>query len=323
MSVHVRNDGRWYCQYYEGGKRKFKYFGRGPDGQALARRCDETLKREKGKVPTTPGGLTVTEVLLHYHEQHPVAREIDLLRAAMNWAEDQDPPLIFRNAVRKFRVPRGKESDTPNPPRRAEVEKLLAVSPPHLVRALVISWACGLRPGGEVSRLTWSDYDQDARELRVISARKGGPVIRNIPLPPHLVDALNAWLDADIRGARPGCDIGRVPIVHYHYRPTVSLKRSWATAKRKAGITRRLRPYDLRHAWFTNALQLGGDIKAISEIGGHSRIDTTLRFYDHVTQERHRAAMEKIQGITVTVIRQSLGRKDPDKQAPQADSQLI
>lgn len=370
MSVHQKKpDGRWYCTWREEGKKKFKYFGCDPSGETLAHRYDDQLKRDKGKIPIVPGGLTVAEVLDRYHQLHPVesttgnsdsyriervlvpllgripcealtsvelnrymvirleagkarrtvAREIDLLRAAMNWAEDQDPPLIFRNSARKFRVPKGKESDTPNPPRHSEVERLLAVSPPHLVRALVISWACGLRPGGEVSRLTWSDYDPGARELRVISARKGGPVVRNIPLQPHLLEALNSWLASDTEGASTGCDIGRVHIVHYRYRPAISLKRSWATAKRKAGITRRLRPYDLRHAWFTNALQLGGDIKAISEIGGHSRIDTTLRFYDHVTQERHRLAMEKIQGVTSATILLHIGSNAGRASPPEGD----
>lgn len=353
MSVHQKKpDGRWYCTWREGGRKKFKYFGCDPSGERLAQQYDEKLKRDKGKIPIIPGGLTVADVLQKYHLQHPVesstaksdyyriariilpilggihvealtsvelnryvvirieagrkrrtvAREIDLLRAAMNWAEAQDPPLIFRNAVRKFRVSKGREAETPNPPSRPEIERLLAAAPPHLARALIISWTCGLRPGGEVARLTWSDYNCELKELRVIAARKGGPIVRYIPLPAYVTRTLDVWLASDIEGTSPGCDIGQVPIVHYHYQPVASLKRSWKTAKKQAGITRRLRLYDLRHAWFTNALKLGGDIKAISEIGGHSRIDTTLRFYDHVTQERHRTAMEKIQEVTSATI---------------------
>jgi integrase len=367
MSVHQKKpDGRWYCTWRENGKKKFKYFGCDPSGEILARRYDDQVKRDKGKVPIVPGGLTVAEVLQRYHLLHPiepttgksdsyritaallpliggihcdaltsvelnryvairletglkrrtVAREIDLLRAAMNWADSQDPPLIFRNATRKFRVPRGRESETPNPPGRLEVERLLAASPPHLARALILSWSMGLRPGGEVARLTWSDYNQEAKELRVVSARKGGPAVRFVPLPPNLDDTLNSWMASDVQNAPQNCDIGQTTIVHYRYQPVASIKRSWRSAKKKAGITRRLRPYDLRHAWFTNALKLGGDIKAISEIGGHSRVDTTLRFYDHVTQERHRSAMEKIQEVTSATILLQAASGNPKKALP-------
>lgn len=248
-----------------------------------------------------------------------IAREIDLLRAAMSWAESQDPPLVFRNSVRKFKLKHGAD-EIPHPPTRQEVERLLAVSPPHLTRALIISWACGLRPGGEVFRLTWADVDFEGQELRVISARKGGPVARSVPLDPAMLALLKSWHESDLVSAPYKMPADQIPIVHYRFRPVASVKRSWAHAKKEAKITRRLRPYDLRHAWFTGALKQGGDFKAISELGGHSRVDTTLRFYDHVTGERHRRAVEKIQRITGATIQTLLSGGRPEESERPNDS---
>lgn len=369
MSVHQKSDGRHYCTWYEGKEKKFKYFGHEDSDRILAERYDDQIRRDKGKVPQVPGGLTGADLLQRYHSDRPVesttrqsdyyritsimiplmgaihcealtsvelnryvkirleagrklrtiAREIDILRAAMNWAESQDPPLVFRNTVRKFSLKHGAD-EVPHPPTRSEVERLLAVSPPHLTRALIISWACGLRPGGEVFQLTWADIDFEGQELRVISARKGGPVARSVPLDPAMPALLKSWHESDLVKAPEKMPADQIPIVHYRFRPVASVKRSWAHAKREAKITRRLRPYDLRHAWFTGALKQGGDFKAISELGGHSRVDTTLRFYDHVTGERHRKAVERIQHVTATTIQALLGGNQPEEAERPNDS---
>ena len=55
-----------------------------------------------------------------------------------------------------------------------------------------------------------------------------------------------------------------------------------------------MRLYDLRHAGITLALEDGADLKAVSEIAGHSRPDTTMRSYQHVTKDQHRDAVAKI-----------------------------
>lgn len=366
MSVHRNADGRWFAKWYDAGKEKRKYFGKDAVAQVAAQRYDEKIKRDKGKIPTVPGGLTVADVLQHYHTHHAVetstgkmdhyritrvliplmggihvealtsvelnryvalrledgkkrstiARDLGLLRAAMNWAENQDPPLIFHNTIRNFRIQQKRAAEVPIPPGRGEVDRLIKASPPHLLRAILICWCCGLRPGGEVGRLRWSDYNRERNELRVLSAKKGRAAVRFIPLNPDLAKVLDLWLASDASKAPKDLDLAQIPIVHYRFQAVESLKTAWAHAKKQAGITRKLRPYDLRHAWFTQALQLGGDIKAISELGGHSRVDTTLRFYDHVTQQRHRTAMEKIQWVTADTILSLLSSDKPTNLLP-------
>lgn len=223
-----------------------------------------------------------------------VDRELDLLRAAYSWGHRQDPPLVVRDPFKSFRLQAVKDSFPPAPPRMEEVRAILTHAPNHLRRALLLEWYCGVRPGGEVSRILWQDVDLDGNELRLESARKGGPVIRDVPTCAPLKEHMLCWMTEDQESLRPGAALARIPLVHYQFKSCRSLKRSWKTAKTKAGITRRIRLCDLRHARASLALKGGADLKATSEILGHSRPDTTIMVYQHVTRDQHREVVGKI-----------------------------
>ena len=81
--------------------------------------------------------------------------------------------------------------------------------------------------------------------------------------------------------------------MHYHGRPITKIQTSWEGALARAGITRRIRPYDLRHNFITQALEEGADVKALSEIVG-SAPETIMRHYQHVTRKLHRKTIAKI-----------------------------
>ena len=52
--------------------------------------------------------------------------------------------------------------------------------------------------------------------------------------------------------------------------------------------------HSLRHAFATNAIELGFDIKTLSEILGHSKVEITLNRYVHSSIDRKRSCMELI-----------------------------
>lgn len=220
-----------------------------------------------------------------------IVRELGLLKAVMAWAAESK--LIGFNGISGYHVPRMNDSEVLVPPAIEEVRRLVDAAEPHLRRAIMISWYCGVRPGSELLSIRWRDVHLERRILHVQSARKGGPVVRQIPIPAALLLQLCEWHDSDAKYVRSE-ELGAVPVVHYRFQAVTSLKRAWATAKRRAGITRKLRPYDLRHAMITEALAGGADLKAVSEIAGHSRPDTTLRVYQHVAREQHHEAVAKI-----------------------------
>jgi site-specific recombinase XerD len=83
----------------------------------------------------------------------------------------------------------------------------------------------------------------------------------------------------------------RMNIVHYWGERVHSIKRAWKAALSGAGITRRIRPYDLRHRFVTTALENGADIGALADIVG-SRPETLRKHYQHVTAELHRKTLK-------------------------------
>ena len=208
-----------------------------------------------------------------------VHRELSEVQAVLNWSVKRR--LISNNPVAGYEKPK-RDDEIIRPPSSSEVKAILANAPDHLKRALTISYFTGLRPGNaELFRLKWSDVDLDGGFIHIVSARKGGIRERSVPLHPGFKKSLEKWHKADG---------GKGHLVHYgkKRKPIKSIKTTWKRTKEKAGITRRLRPYDMRHAFATNMLAAGGDLKSTSELLGHTRPDTTVRIYQHVDKVMHR-----------------------------------
>jgi integrase len=218
-----------------------------------------------------------------------VNREICDIQAILNWAVQNG--YIARNPIAGFKKPK-RDDAIIQPPTIAETRALVKHAPDHLARALVLSYYTGLRPGAvELFRIRWNTVDWDEKTIFIESAKKGGRPFRIIPIHKAFFSRLRAWYKKD--------DTPGGLIVHYQGRPVTTIKTSWATAKRKAGITRRLRPYDFRHAFATYTLGSGADLKSTSEILGHSRSDTTSKIYQHTDLGLHRKTINKLPPLDI------------------------
>ena len=176
-----------------------------------------------------------------------------------------------------------------SPPTNEEVAAILRSSPEHLKRALLISFYCGLRPGNaELFGLTHEAVSFERNCITVTSARKGGLIKRDVPLHPVLRGYLKEWKKD-----------GHSWLIHYRGKPVRSIKRAYLNAKQKAGIARRLRLYDFRHAFATFLLATGADIKAVSELLGHKNPEVTRRVYQHVVDAQKRNAIETLPELDV------------------------
>lgn len=216
-----------------------------------------------------------------------VHREVADIMAITSWAAAHHH--LTTDPLSKYPKPR-RDDEVIQPPTTGEIARILRNSPPHLARALRITYYTGVRPGrSELLALTWSQVDLYERTLFVVSAKKRGPVKRVIPISDPFLEWMRRWRAED------GPEI--VPLVHYHGRPVQSLKTAFARAKRMAGITRRLTPYSFRHAFATTLLNHGADLKSTSAMLGHSREDTTLRVYQHTAIDVQRAAVGKLPKI--------------------------
>lgn len=217
-------------------------------------------------------------------KDNTICREITDIKAILNWAATRRPRLIPGNPIGTYKKPRAND-EIILPPTIREAKAILKASSPHMIRIFKLSYYLGLRPGAvELLSLNWLNVNWENQTIRIMSAHKGGPVSRDVPIHPGFLEDMKAWHEKDKK---------KGPIIHYHGKPIKKFQTSWKGALKRAGITRRLRPYDLRHFFITHALENGADIKALSEIVG-SRPETLMRHYQHVSTELRRQTVAKI-----------------------------
>jgi len=220
-----------------------------------------------------------------------IARELTDLQAILNWSARRRPALIRFNPVLYYKAPK-EDNEIILPPTPEETAAIIKHASPHLVRAVKLSYYLGLRPGAiELLQLDWTDINWTSRTILVRSAHKGGPVRRHVPLHDDFIEELETWWILDKKTG---------PIISYLGKSIKSLRRTWAATLKRAGITRRIRPYDLRHNFITMALEQGADIKALADVVGSSP-ETIRRYYQHVTKTQHRKTIAKIPPLGDTV----------------------
>jgi len=216
-----------------------------------------------------------------------IVRELNDIQAILNWSASRKPPLIPANPIKNYKKPKPEPASI-LPVSREETSRILSSAAPHLKRAILLSYYLGLRPGKvELLSLTWDHIDWEKKEILVQSASKGGPVKRFVPLHNELMPLLKQWFFRDK---------GKGNIIHIRGNSVSSIKKSWKGALKRAGIVRQIRPYDLRHAFITTALENNADYKTVSEIVG-SRPETIMRHYQHVTTKQRRKTIDTIPGL--------------------------
>jgi len=214
------------------------------------------------------------------------ARVWERVRAMIRWGVKKK--LILKDPLPNFTIEKEPYQNKSIPPTSEEIESILDVSPPHLLRAIQLAFYLGVRPGAtELFSLRWSDFDLNSGWVRVQSADKGGLPWRDIPLDDSIIPALIEWKTEDDKSEIPW------PI-HWRGKQISSIKTAWATAKKNAGITRKLRPYDLRHHFTTALLEEGVDPGIVASMMGHTTTRMVHQVYQRVRREGKRAAIAKL-----------------------------
>jgi integrase len=219
-----------------------------------------------------------------------VHREVSDIQAVLNWSVRRR--LIAFNPLDKYEMPK-RDDEIILYPSESEINAILKHSPERLTRAISISYYTGLRPGQrELYSMRWHHVDFQANTIIVKSAKKGSKYkFRIVPVHPEFISVLKQWYDED--------DKPNGAIIHYRGKAVKSLKRAFATAKKNAKITRRLRMYDIRHAFASLLLKNKADLKSTSELLGHSRTDTTTRIYQHTDFRMHQDAVGKLPALNL------------------------
>lgn len=166
-------------------------------------------------------------------------------------------------------------------------------------RALWQAWVTTGARRGEMCGLTWNKIDWRNEEMTIDWQRtrtpKGllieGPTkthqgTRIVPLTDHVVEALKEWRrdQAEQRLASGerwgGGDYVFTTLAGKPYHPD-SFDDRLAILARAAGVPV-ISPHELRHTFASRCLEVGMDVKLVSAMLGHSKVETTMNLYQHV-----------------------------------------
>lgn len=143
-----------------------------------------------------------------------------------------------------------------------------------------VAVAQGLRPS-EALRIDWRHVDLDAGRLYV-AGKKTRQSKATIPLFPLAVSELREWWMACGRPSEGPAFTWRGEALG----SGSAFKRSLATAAKKAGITKRVTPYVLRHTFATRSLEAGASREEVAAILRHSNPRMVEQHYDHADTAR-------------------------------------
>ena len=221
--------------------------------------------------------------------QSTVYHRVSILRRALNWAVEN--LMLEVNPLQGLRLPRSR-SRRIAPPTPMEIRAMLNVAAPHIQRIIILGLFMGPRIGpSELFRLKWKDVDFSMAMCRMPCAAKNRQEDgRDIPIRKGLTAIMEAWYRKDKEK-----DIAYV--ISWGGRKVRNINRAWHSALHRAGIERRIRPYDLRHAFATYALAGAADIGSVASIMGHADASMILKTYQHVQDTQKRAAVEAVSDV--------------------------
>lgn len=159
-------------------------------------------------------------------------------------------------------------------------------------------WRFALASGLRLAEcfLRWEQIDWEARTITVVQK---GERDHTIPLTHEMQAILAAckghhpeWVFCYV-AARTRKFVGGVVERNKRYPVTYTgMKTEWRR-KVKTDLDLDLRFHDTRHTRATRLLRKTGNLKAVQRLLGHADIDTTARYYAHVTLEDVREALER------------------------------
>lgn len=201
--------------------------------------------------------------------------ELLCLSSMLKWGYNQG----LCNEPMKKMSPLPYSRKIPEIPSPDEIEKIIQNTSGLFHKSLFLAlYHAGLR-SQEARSLKWDDIDFGHGYLRVADG-KGGKQ-RLVPLSSRLLELLQ-----EHRKESNGVFV---------WDNITSFKTAWNASKRRAGITSKITPHTLRHAFASHNLEHGTDLKSVQDMLGHEDIQTT-QIYLHTTFRKHSEQVKKVFG---------------------------
>ena len=116
--------------------------------------------------------------------------------------------------------------------------------------------------------------------------------VRKIPLPQFVLDLIRKYKIYAVDENNYILSGTKTPIDPRSY------QKLFQKVLKKAGVKSR-KFHAIRHTFATRALELGVDIKTLSEILGHANVSVTLNIYAHSMFEQKKKAIDKMNAMYV------------------------
>jgi site-specific recombinase XerD len=255
-------------------------------------RCARQLAAHYRRSPAELAADDLRQYLLHLaRELHYSPAHLKMHVAALKFLYTvtlNRPELVARIPYPK--VPRVL-LDIPSP---GEVAKVLsALRSPKYRMLLLCAYGAGLRVS-EACNLCIGDIDAE-RMIIQVRAGKGGRD-RYAMRSPVLLDSLRQYYRTE-HPAKPY--LFPSPIPGQAVRPE-GVQTALRMALTHSGVSKRITPHTLRHAFATHALEAGTDLRVIQVLLGHATIRTTTR-YVHVSTRLIAATPSPLDAIAAQI----------------------
>lgn len=255
--------------------------------KAMMKQFERELRKPREKTYTGPNGKKWTRTL-EGAKQNTIKRKVGIVLAVLNWAVEEE--YIPGHNLQGYKCAPGEDKKFV-PPTPEELKRIRKAAPKHVDRAIYLAFNLGMRVGNsELFRVTWDRIDFDRKVATIPAAQKGKDQWRQVPIREDVLPVLKQWKAEDD-------ECGATHIVNYRGKPVASIKKAWETTLEKARITRKIRPYDLRHAFATYALEAGADPNALRKLMGHSSMAMIYKNYQHVLDKQKEAVVNGLPSI--------------------------
>lgn len=222
-----------------------------------------------------------------------VYSRIGRLYTVMRWAYKRG----IINSLPRFPERPSYHSEKFIPPSKDELVRIIEAAQPHIQRVVIIGAKLGLRVGPcELLKMRWTDVDF-AKGIVLVKASRKNPAepFREVPIMDSLMPLFRAWAEQDAAD-------GEAYVIHYDGKPIATIKTAWKSTLRRAGIKRRIRPYDLRHAFATDAIAGGADLGTVAKLLGHTSVQMVVKHYQHVATRQKKQAVEALPEVDAAAL---------------------
>jgi len=172
-----------------------------------------------------------------------------------------------------------------------EFRQIIEHAPDHLKWALEVEYHTAMRPGRtELFALKWDDIDFQTGAVRIYSSKTDSYHTQYVPMAfVERIKQRREWYLAESKRLvkRRGKLYPECPyVIQYHGRRVSSqVTKAWNQAKKDAGVTKRIRLYDIRHFYITHALAAGANLMELAARVGHKGPEMIVRVYAHLVEE--------------------------------------